>query len=77
MQPKPSDSKAHVATERKIAELLYRTVRYNGCYVNPDFADYEVKQKLLSIASLVRKAGMLKFSVIESKILSPKGLAMV
>ena len=58
-------AKAVTATARKIAVLLYNTVRYGKAYTDPGVDYYEERYRMRAIASLRRRADGLGFTLVE------------
>ncbi len=59
-------AKAVTATARKIAVLLYNTLRYGTAYVDPGADYYEERYRKRTIDSLRRRADALGFSLVQA-----------
>ena len=70
--PRPSTvvragkAKAVTATARKIAVLLYNTLRYGMAYVDPGADYYEERYRKRTLENLRRRAESLGFSLVEA-----------
>jgi hypothetical protein len=59
-------AKAVTATARKIAVLLYNTLRYGKAYVDPGADYYEERYRKRTIENLRRRADALGFSLVQA-----------
>jgi hypothetical protein len=59
-------AKAVTATARKIAVLLYNTLRYGMAYVDPGADYYEERYRKRTLENLRRRAESLGFSLVEA-----------
>lgn len=64
-------AKAVTATARKIAVLLYNTLRYGAAYVDPGVDYYEQRYRQRTLDNLRRRAESLGFSLVEAE--TPSG----
>jgi transposase len=63
-------AKAVTATARKIAVLLYNTLRYGAAYVDPGADYYEVRFRRRTLDNLRRRAESLGFQLVEAASVS-------
>lgn len=61
-------AKAVMATARKLAMLLYNTLRYGWTYVDPGASYYEERYRQRTIDGLRRRAGALGFTLVEAEV---------
>ena len=61
-------AKAVTATARKLATLLYNTVRYGKAYVDPGTFYYEERYRQRTLNNLRRRAGALGFTLVEGAV---------
>jgi transposase len=64
IQARAGGPKAVVATARKIAERVYRLLRYGEAYVRQEMAEYEAKYHARMVRGLSRKARELGFELV-------------
>ncbi len=68
--------KAVIATARKLAVLVYNTLRYGTAYVDPGATAYEERYRQRSVKNLQRRAKSLGFAlVVEAQVASPGGVS--
>ena len=68
IQARCGGPKAVVATARKIAERVYRLLKYGEAYVRQAEAAYEEQYRLRTLKAIVRKAATLGYKLVPQAI---------
>jgi hypothetical protein len=71
LQARAGGAKAVVATARKIAERVYRLLKYGADYVRQGIEEYEAKFRERVLKNLARKANELGYELVPVAAATP------